>query len=129
MRLRWRVIVIALIVFWLWFYLPCLIAAPAPIAITIRPRVTMVGQLVRVKVTVPQHPDNRKFVLEWGVEAEGLYSSSEIQLDGDTPGTRMTYWFEREVGTSGRWKFLARLSRSLGPDAVAIEYVEVGGGF
>ena len=124
--MRWRLLLVLVVCFWLWFYLP-LWAEPPAVSITIRPRVTMVGQLVRVTVKVPQHPANRELWLYWGVEAEGMYSNSLVQLDGDSQATRMTYWFEREMTTSGRWKFTARLLRNDNTEKTAVEFVEVSG--
>src|SRR3990167_5960675 len=136
MKWNWRQIIIIVIFFWLWFYLPLFAGAgaepepkpePPAISMSIRPRAMMMGQYVRVTVRVPQHPNNRRLRLYWGVEAEGIYSSSDVQLDGDSQSTRMTYWFLRELSASGRWKFTAELLRNDETIKIAVEYVEVRG--
>ena len=133
MQLRWRWILAATIGFWLWFYAGYVWSAgPQPVEILVRPRARMAGQLVRVRVRVPQHPANRELWLEWGVVEEvqqGIMERSLVQLDGDAPSTRMTYWFMREVSRGGTWVFLARVRRNDGRDYIATDTVLVGGGF
>lgn len=112
--------------------LTLLLALPAfaeeRVKIRARPGVTLVGQLVNVTVVVPIHADNRKLVFRWGVEAEGIYQASEVQIDGDTKGTRSSYFFRREMIAAGKWKFEARIEQADGSVKVAAAYVTVRGG-
>ena len=58
------------------------------VKIRVRPGVTLVGQLVNITIVVPIHADNRKLTFRWGVEAEGIYQSSEQQIDGEDAANR-----------------------------------------
>ena len=133
MRVHWRWLLAATIGFWLWFYAGYVWGAePTPVEIFVHPHATMAGQTVRIRVRVPQHPANRELWLEWGIVEEvqqGMVERSFIQLDGDSPSTRMTYWFMREISRGGTWVFIARVRRSDSSEAVATDTVQVGGGF
>jgi len=88
---------------------------PAPVTISVTPRIFLEPALVRVMVRVASNPDNRTLSVE--LDGDDYYRNSTMQLDGD--GEPMTRVLAYQSIPAGNYTVTARVKNRQGHDTMA----------
>ena len=112
--MRWKLIFAIVVGFWLWFYLPKLLAADG-ISIKARPQAGMVPFMVEVTITLEQDIRNRELCLAWNMAGDAPeFTTSSCYEITDPDKARRTHIFRKTIREPGEWLYVGAVRKNSG---------------